>query len=62
MTDLRDEIRETVRPGSMTKDTIIDQLDDDCSEREVKSVLASMLVKGDLEEHPEIEEVYRVSE
>jgi hypothetical protein len=62
MTDLRQDILETIDPGSMTKATIVDQLTEDYSEREIKSELADMLVDDSLEEHPEIDGVYRVSE
>lgn len=62
MTDLQSEILETVAPGSMTKEAIVEQVDDDFPDVEVKSELASLLVDGDLKEHPEIEGVYRVAE
>lgn len=60
--DLQTEILDTVAPGSMTKEDIVEQLEDDHPESEIKSELASLLVDGDLEEHPEIEGVYRVAE
>lgn len=60
--DLRTAILETVAPGSMTKEAIVEQVDADVPDVEVKSELASLVVDGDLEEHPEIEGVYRVAE
>lgn len=62
MTDLREEILETVEPASMTKETIVDQLADEYSEREIKTELADMLMDGDLEEHPGIDGAYRSPE
>lgn len=62
MTDLQQQIRETVTPGSMTKPKIVDALSDEFPETEVKIELVEMLTDGPLEEHPEIEGVYRISE
>jgi len=59
---LREEIRELVSPGSMTLDTIVEELSENYSKREVQITVVDMVDDGDLEEHPEFTDVYRVSE
>lgn len=58
--DLREEILELVEPGSMTTSTIVTELSDDHSERQVKLEVVELITDGELEEHPEIDDVYRV--
>lgn len=59
--DLRSDIEHFVQPGSMTIETIVDGLEEDYPRREVKVELSSMITDDELEEHPEIEGVYRIS-
>jgi len=59
---LREEIRELVSPGSMTLDTIVEELSENYPKREVQITVVDMVDDGDLEGHPEFTDVYRVSE
>jgi hypothetical protein len=62
MTDneLREEIKALVDPGSMATDTIVETLAEDYSRREVQLAAVDMIAKGDLEEHPKFDDVYRL--
>lgn len=58
--ELRKEIEALVDPGSMTTETIVGTLAEDYSRREVQLETVDMIAKGDLEEHPEFDDVYRL--
>ena len=60
--DLETAIVELVDPGSMPIGTIVDGLDDQYSAREVQIAVIDLLDDGTLEEHPEIDDVYRVAD
>jgi len=51
---------ELVDPGSMATETIVDELQEDYSRREVQLEVVDMIRKNDLEEHPAFDEHYRV--
>lgn len=44
----------------MTPETIVDELSDKYWRRDVKLEVVDMIDKGDLEEHPQFDGVYRV--
>lgn len=57
---IRSDVRDFVDPGSMTPETIVDELSDKYWRRDVKLEVVDMIDKGDLEEHPQFDGVYRV--
>ena len=57
---LREDITDLVDPGSMDTETVVDELADDYSRREVQLEVVDMISSGDLVEHSEFEGVYRV--
>jgi hypothetical protein len=61
-TELRSAILELVEHGSMAPETIIDELAEQFENREIKLELVDMVSDGEIEEHPEIDDVYRTPE
>lgn len=60
--EIHEEIASLVEPASMTSATIVEELGDRHSKREVKLAILDMRDEGRLEEHPEIDDAYRVAD
>ena len=63
MTDapIREEIRDLVAPASMPAETIVETLGEQYSKREVQLELVDMVTEGELEEHPDFDDAYRLT-
>jgi len=59
---VREEIIDLVDPGSMTMETILEELAADYSKREVQITLIDLLDEGVVEEHPQFDGAYRVTD
>lgn len=60
--DPHDAILELLEPGSKSKDQIVTELGDDFSESEVKHALGDLMMDNVVEEHPGIENHWRVAD
>lgn len=58
--DVHAAIIELLEPGSKKKGQIIDELGDEFGESEIKFALSDLLTSGEIEEHPGIENHWRI--
>ena len=58
--EIRDDVLALVETGSMTLETIVDELADEYDRQAVKLEVVDMIATGELVEHPDFEGAYRV--
>ena len=63
MTEAQNHVLELLdEPGSRTKESLVDNLEDEFEPTEVTRALGNLLVEDEIEKHPEIDGAYRLSQ
>lgn len=63
MSEAIERVRELLdAPGTRTRDSLIRELEGEVEPTAVTRALGKLVVAGEVEEHPEIEDAYRLAE
>lgn len=63
MSDVEERILELLAgPGTRTKDSLVSELEEEVEPTEVTRTLGNLVVEGEVEEHPEIDGAYRLTD